>query len=133
MTQEPIKGQEEVLRYGSAAGEQPLLDTLASLALTALDDPAALGLREHRDGFEEAKAFAMNRLNDIIDALNPDLETFETFAATFTVLGRQLAERADYLEATEYEGEEAAARDDAVRLVHDALDLVDKAIERLSL
>ena len=128
---EPIEGQDEILRNGTEAGSEPLLDTLASLARTALSDPAALDLRETRDGVEEANVYAIDRLDDIIDALNPSEETLATFAATFRILGRHLAERRDYLAATDYEPEMLVRCHEAAEYIDAALDSLDQAIRTL--
>jgi len=124
----------------------PLLDVLASLARTALDDPNALpeaprpwtGKTEDPTLYagEGYEVYAIDRLDEIINALNPAEETTEAYADTLTMLGRQLAERADKIEQDELTYEE---HDDAMRKAYEeahtalsqALDLLDEAIAAL--
>ena len=124
----------------------PLLDVLASLARTALDDPNALpeaprpwtGKTEDPTLYagEGYEVYAIDRLDEIINALNPAEETTEAYADTLTMLGRQLAERADKIEQDELTYEE---HDDATRKAYEeahtalsqALDLLDEAIAAL--
>lgn len=116
---------------------ETMLDTLASNARTALDDPAGLpesvaaayGLRTASD----LKAYAIARMDEIIGLLNPADETRETFADTLTILGRHLAERADVMESVDADAEsgDRAAYVNAAALVHRALDVLDEAIAEL--
>lgn len=122
----------------SGSPDDGMLDKLASLARTALDDPEALddpaaiavrwlelpALRE---------AYAIEKLDEIIEALNPSYEARETFAATLTILGRHLAERADVMQEVDADEEsgEKEAYEQAATLVGEALDKLDEAIDTL--
>lgn len=132
-----MEGQDKILRYGTAAGEEPLLDTLASLARTALDDPAGLDIEWGGGDFASSetaqRAYAISRLDDIINALNPSEETTTTFAATLTILGRHLAERRDYMAATDFDPETLVRSHEAVLHIDAALDAIDRAVDTLSL
>lgn len=124
--------------------EPKLLDVLASEARTALDDYA--GLPES----EQAKiqptlepsvnaglvAYAVEKLDEIINALNPASEFRADYAHTLKVLGRQLAERADTidqkeLEYGEHDPETRSAYEEAHTSLLQALDLIDEAIATL--
>lgn len=105
-----------------------MLDTLASNARTALDDPGALP-----EPIGDQFAYVIARMDEIIGLLNPADETRETFADTLTILGRHLAERADVMESVDADVEsgERAAYVNAAALVHRALDVLDEAIAEL--
>jgi hypothetical protein len=109
-----------------------LLDTIASEARTALDDPEYYDITDQAN----AQALAIERLDEIIEALNPSTETREAYADTLTILGQHLAERADVIEASEvsYPEHDAATREayeEAHTALLQALDLIDTAIESL--
>ncbi len=116
-----------------------MLDVLASEARTALDDPAALGL-PYEDGVNDydptiARAFAIDRLDDIINALNPSEETRKSYARTLKVLGRHIAERQDAIELSyrKYDSETAkTAYAEAHEALTLALDYLDTAIGALA-
>lgn len=127
------------------SSEAPLLDVLASLARTALDDPEALEEADMRAAIEKQlpganplpenlhNVYAVCMLDEIIEALNPTYETRETFVATLTILGSHLAERADVMRDVDADVEsgEKAAYERAANRVHDALDVLDEAIGAL--
>jgi len=111
----------------------PTIDQIASLARTALDDPGAIGL-PYRDGVNDydpsvATSYAIDRLDEIINALNPAEETSEAYAATLTILGRHLAERRDAIEDRELL---PAIYAEAVEEIGLALDHLDAAIAALT-
>jgi hypothetical protein len=113
--------------------EPKLIDVLASEARTALTDPAGLDLPAGVDTVD----FAVARLDEIINLLNPSSETRADYALTLTVLGRQLAERADTidqkeLEYGEHDAETRTAYEEAHTAISQALDLIDGAIEALA-
>lgn len=132
-------------RFGAPGQtEPPLLDVLASCARTAIDDPAGVGLAPFELGageyakvdpvaLRDARVFALNRLDDIIDALNPDVESRETFAATLTMLGRHLAERQDLMRTLlgDAEADDRTAYYFASQMVDRALIGLAKAIDAL--
>lgn len=139
---EPLEGQNEILRHGTAAGEPPLLDTLASFARTALTDKeglppsVAVGLeraerRATDPGDDPYLLYAVDCLDDIIDLLNPGTETLETLAASVRILGRHLAERADVLRAVDADERDAHRYRFAANRIDEALDLVDEGISEL--
>lgn len=114
----------------------PLLDVLASFARTALDDPASLpGLDYERPGV--ALAYAIDKLDTIINTLNPSEESREAYAETLTMLGRHLAERQDTIERDELTYQE---HDTATKIAYMnarvhlglALDALDEAINALT-
>ena len=128
--------------------EPPLLDVLASNARTALTDPdglpepvaSILAAAERRavDPDDNPYAdYAVTQLDELINALNPAEYDRASFAATLTMLGRHLAERADELvaNATQAAETDAAADAEALQaaadLVQDACDKLDEAIETL--
>lgn len=132
---DPIKGQDKILQYGTAPEQEPMLDTLASLARTAISDPYGLPDSTLPDPDDRGAGvrYALERLDDIIEALNPSDESFESFARTFTILGRHLAERADYMQASTWETEVDLGRsEDAFASIQAALDLIDEAIVALT-
>lgn len=131
--------------FGEVGVEARLLDNIASYARTALDDYAGL------PDTEQAKirstlapsvnaglvAYAVERLDEIINVLNPAENTRESYAATLTMLGRQLAERADTIEQNELEYEEhdddtKQAYTEAHTALLQALDRLDEAIDALA-
>lgn len=111
-----------------------MLDVLASHARTALDDPGALtGDLAEWQARGGPSRYAIDKLDEIIAALNPALETRETFAATLTILGRHLAERQDLIEQTHDDDEQDADRlADAAKEIGAALDSLDAAIAALT-
>lgn len=128
-----------------AAVEAPpmMLDSLASFARTALTDPSAVGLRPFELGagdyakvdgeaLKAARIYAVHKLDEIIEALNPSDETRETMTDTLSVLGRHLAERADEMDARDAEEPDRTAYRAAASNVRAALDLVDVAIGLLT-
>lgn len=126
-----------------------MLDQLASLARTAIDDPENLDPERMREELESYwpgaspegdatipslnRLYAISKQDAIINALNPAEETRETFAATLTILGRHLAERADVMRDVDADVEsgEKAAYERAANRVHDALDILDEAMTEL--
>lgn len=122
------------------AREPVALDHLASLARTALDDPNGLpeaprpwtGPSDDPTAYygQGYSLYAIDRMDEIIDALNPALETRETFAASLTALGLHLADRADRMDSIALDDGEPYA--EAAGLVHAALDRLDEAIALLA-
>jgi hypothetical protein len=124
-----------------------MLDQLASLARTALDDPLALPELEAEPGefnrpsypmyrriSERGRAYAIDRLDEIINTLNPAYNDRETFAATLTILGQHLEERRGMIEELTpdtVEPDTAAYRIADYSLTF-ALDHIDTAIAALN-
>lgn len=83
--------------------------------------------------FEKRHAYAIDRCDEIINALNPAEDTREAFAATLTLLGRHLAERQDTMEALLPDTEEpdTSAYELAVVALADSLNVLDVAIAAL--
>lgn len=120
------------------------LDQLASFARTALDDPDGLpeGVDVQRFDLnridtnasaQKAIRYAIDRLDDIIDVLNPAIESRVTMARALRVLGRHVAEIQGLCKAMadDAEPEDANAYASADYAVELALDRVDEAIQAL--
>lgn len=112
-----------------------LLDQLASLARTALDDPDSLPDGEYQQttwGGDRGnpKGYAIGKLDEIIQSLNPSTNDRQSFATTLTLLGRHLAERQDSMEALLADTEEpdTTAYRTAAAALADTLDALDDAI-----
>jgi hypothetical protein len=125
-----------------------MLDVRASYARTALDDPGCLPEGELDEAIADAELYdrvfadaapaptvryAIGQMDEIINVLNPDYETRETFAATLTVLGRHLADRLERMEncTLDAEGPDKTAYDAAAECLFSALDELDEAIAML--
>lgn len=125
----------DAFKEATNPAEQKLIDVLASEARTALDDPAAVGIPESNVGGRHA--YAIERLDEIITMLNPASETPQDYAFTLTMLGRQLAERADVIETSElsypeHDAKTRTAYEEAHTAIMQACDLLDGAIEALN-
>lgn len=117
-------------KFGGAP--ETMLDSLASLARTALDDPSGLP-DELSDSADARAGYAIDKLDEIIEALNPSTQDRESFARTLTVLGRHVAERQDQIEALLPDVDEAdrEAYEEAHGALKEALDFFDHAIGAL--
>lgn len=111
------------------------IDQMASLARTALTDPAALPDDADADAAMVAAlntttqhAYAVARLDEIINALNPAELTHANAADTLTLLGRHVQATLERLEA---EGLLEAGRSTIADLITGGLDLLDGAIGAL--
>jgi len=115
--------------------DAPQLDQLASTARTTLVDMAA-GLTATRyrltnaskSAAAESVSFAVGRLDDIINALNPAEWTRETAAFTLRTLGRHMAEVMDGLRDLD---PNPSVRESASDSIDQALDAIDSAIRTL--
>lgn len=114
--------------------EPPMLDVLASNARTVLDEGGLMlddGEEITASNDQERILHGINFCDDIIDLLNPLMETTGTFARTLTALGRHLADRVDRMENLALDdGEEVWGA--AINAVSGALDLIDEAITALT-
>jgi len=109
-----------------------LLDVLASYARTALDDPGCM-IDEQGRSIAGAE-YAIDRLDDIINTLNPALEDRGSFAETLTALGRQLEDRRERIASLtpDTEPPDTAAYEAADCCLQLALDHIDDAINALN-
>lgn len=117
-----------------------LIDQLASLARTALTDPNAIEIpvEYFRGGSGNgATRYAVDKLDEIINALNPAEFDRRSFADTLALLGRQIAERQAEIEFNAKQAEESGGENDAealydaVQNLETACDYLDDAIEAL--
>lgn len=117
---------------------EPLLDELASLARTALTDPDALPDESYPDpraridypiGTTAATIFAVERLDEIIETLNPSMEDDEHLAWAIEILGRHLAQREEVVRA--YSTNLGDRYLEASTDLMNALDLIDSAVVAL--
>lgn len=152
VAQEVVKAQEvgttpamiaTDLESGPPYGLQ--LDQLASFARTALDDPDGLpeGVDVQRFDLnridtnasaQKAIRYAIDRLDDIIDVLNPALETRVNMARALRVLGRHVADIQSTVKlcADSDPGmRDAQAYGSADYSIELALDRLDEAIQAL--
>lgn len=130
--------------------DRPLLDVLASLARTALDDPDGLPADEEQrlaDCATETDRrgavpvppalalYAIDRLDEIIETLSPSLHTQGNCARSATTLGQHLAALADENAAVADDPnaveEDAVAHKAAAVSINRALDHIDAAIATL--
>jgi hypothetical protein len=112
--------------------EPPMLDTIASLTRTAMDEGFAYdGVNDTDLTPEQAKSYVIDKMDDLIDLLNPSMETTETFARSLTVLGRHIADRLDRMQNLALDdGEEVWG--EAIRATDLALDALDEAIAAIT-
>lgn len=139
----PVYMGDRVLPAGShewvkqpSSSEPSLIDTLASEARTALDDPAAIDLR-FVGAPKLAVDYAIGKLDDIIGILNPSEDTRAAYAGSLSALGRQLAERQDAMKAQEgsyadHDDATAEAYREADGALTRALDALDEALAALA-
>ena len=116
------------------AGLEPsMLDVLASYARTALDenDVQAADPDVPFTNSAGVTLYAINRMDDLIELLNPSYETTETFARTLTVLGRHLADRLEVMMNLALDDGDEVWGVAIDRATH-ALDLIDEAIASLA-
>lgn len=108
-----------------------LLDSIASKARTALDDPLALDPDEYQE--RAPREYAIDKLDCIIEALNPSWEDRETFAASLTAIGRQLEDRRERIASLtpDTEPPDSAAYWYANCELTEALDHIDNAIRAM--
>lgn len=130
-------------RFTVYPGVTPLLDTIASMVRHAAEDPDALHDPPRWDGNlsysstmmrdADLRVYMINRLDELINWLNPAEETRETFAATLTMLGSHLIERRDLMTTLlpDAEGDDRKAYYFASQLVTRALGDIAKAIDAL--
>ena len=112
--------------------EPPMLDTIASLARTAMDEGFAYdGVNDTELTPEQARAYVIDRMDDIINVLNPSMETTETFSRSLTVIGRHLADRVGTMESLMQDDGEAVWGE-AIERATAALDSLDEAIASLN-
>lgn len=120
------------------------LDQLASFARTALDDPDGLPegtldewAKAHPDRWlrneDIVRGYVVDRLDDIIDVLNPSIESRVTMARALRVLGRHIADVQSLCKslADDAEPADASAYASADYYAELSLDRVDEAIEAL--
>jgi hypothetical protein len=112
--------------------EPPMLDTIASLTRTAMDEGFAYdGVNDTDLTPEQAKSYVIDKMDDLIDLLNPSTETTDSFARSLTVLGRHLADRLDRMENLMLDdGEDVWGV--AIEQIDIALDAIDEAIASLT-
>src|SRR5262245_5821930 len=104
------------------------LDVLASYARTALDDPGLMVDEQKR--VVAGAGYAIDRLDDLINAINPAELTNENAAGALTILGRHMAEVARRLEI-ETGDLIPARREEAITAIGAGLDSIDEAIAAL--
>lgn len=123
------------------------LDTLASMARTAITDPLGVGLPDSMDRAvcealgksaaeieAENECYAVDRMDEIIEILNPSTETMVTMARALRVLGRHIAEVASTIQAcanSDQVPEECEQYASAAYYCELSLDRLDEAISAL--
>jgi hypothetical protein len=112
--------------------EPPMLDVIASETRTAMDEGFAYdGVNDTDLSPEQARSYVIDKMDDLIDLLNPSMETTETFARSLTVLGRHIADRLDRMQNLALDdGEEVWG--ETIRATDLALDALDEAIAALT-